>query len=196
MSAPTRQATDDYSRMTQRPPAGFPGISALRAGLAAVALVGALLLVVATFSTIIQVTVGTTSKLVDIDTELSGWDRHGPALLLIGAFALVMVAGALRGARPAMAALAVCGIAVLLISLVGDLPDLNSTGQVGELYADATAGARVGYYAETLGGVLLLIAGGVMLLAPGAAAAQRRTAEARPAPDAPPPAEAPAAQEP
>jgi hypothetical protein len=179
MTATSRRATSDYSRMRQRLPAAFRGPSAVRAGLAAVALAGAGLVVVATFSTIIEITVGTTSKLADIDTELSGWDRHGPALLLIGIFALVMTAGALRGARPAMAALAACGVAVLLISLVGDLPHLNDTGQVGELYADARAAARFGYYAETLGGVLLLVAGGVMLLSPAPAPSEHRPREAR-----------------
>jgi hypothetical protein len=76
-----------------------------------------------------------------------------------------MAAGALRGARPAMAALVVCGIAGLLISLIGDLPHLNDTGQVGVLYSDARAAPGFGYYAETLGGILLVVAGGVMLLA-------------------------------
>jgi hypothetical protein len=177
MSATSRQATRDYSRMRPRLPTGFPGSFALRAALAATALVGALLLVAATFSTIIEITVGTTSHLANIDTERSGADRHGPALVLLAAFAIAMIAGALRGAKPAMAALVVCGIAALLISLVGDLPHVNDTGQVGVLYSDARAAPRFGYYAETLGGVLLVIAGGVMLLSPGAAA--RRDAPGR-----------------
>jgi hypothetical protein len=151
--------------MRPRLPARFPGPSALRAALAATALTGALLLVAATVSTIIEITVGTTSRLASVDTELSGWDRHGPALVLLAAFAVAMIAGTLRGARPAMAALVVCGIAALLISLIGDLPDLNDTGQVGVLYSEARAAPRFGYYAETLGGILLVIAGGVMLLA-------------------------------
>jgi hypothetical protein len=151
--------------MRPRLPAGFPGHFALRAALAATALAGAVLLVIATVSTIIQITVGTTSRLANIDTELSGADRHGPALVLLAGFAVVMIAGALRDARPAMAALVVCGIAALLISLIGDLPHVNDTGQVGVLYADARAGPAFGYYAETLGGILLVIAGGVMLLA-------------------------------
>jgi hypothetical protein len=156
-------------------PAGFPGLSALRAALASTALIGALLLVAATVSTIIEITVGTTSRLASIDTELTGWDRHGSALVLLAAFAVAMIAGALRGARPAMAALVVCGIAVLLISLVGDLPHVNDTGQVGVLYSDARAAPRFGYYAETLGGILLVIAGGVMLLAPMGTTVRERT---------------------
>jgi hypothetical protein len=165
--------------MRPRLPPGFPGLSALRAALAATALVGALLLVAATFSTIIEITVGTTSHLADIDTQLSGADRHGPALVLLAAFAVVMIAGALRGARPAMAALVVCGIAALLISLVGDLPHVNDAGPVGALYSEARAAPRFGYYAETLGGVLLVIAGGVMLLSPSAGAQRDASGAAR-----------------
>jgi hypothetical protein len=100
-----------------------------------------------------------------------------------------MIAGALRGARPAMAALVVCGIAALLISLVGDLPHVNDTGQVGVLYSDARAAPRVGYYAETLGGILLVIAGGLMLLASTGtvreAPDRRRDAESHPLEDRP-----------
>jgi hypothetical protein len=174
--------------MRLRLPAGFPAPFALRAALAATALAGALLLVVATVSTIIGITVGTTSRLASIDTELSGADRHGPALVLLAAFAVVMIAGALRGARPAMAALVVCGIAALLISLIGDLPHVNDTGQVGVLYSDARAAPRFGYYAETLGGILLVIAGGVMLLAPTGTtvhetSGRRRDAESHPLED-------------
>jgi hypothetical protein len=175
--------------MRPRLPAGFRGPSALRAALAATALIGALLLVAATVSTIIAITVGTTSRLASLDTELSGWDRHGPALVLLAAFAVAMAAGALRGARPAMAALVVCGIAGLLISLIGDLPHLNDTGQVGLLYSDARAAPGFGYYAETLGGILLVIAGGVMLLASTGPlrerSGRRRDAEAHPLEDRP-----------
>jgi hypothetical protein len=119
---------------------------------------------VATFSTIIEITVGTTSKIADRDTQLSGWDRHSVSLILIALFALVMTAGALRGARPAMAAVAVAGIVVLLIALIGDLPDVHKTGVIGELYDNATANPKIGYYLETLGGALLLVAGGGLLL--------------------------------
>jgi hypothetical protein len=150
--------------------------------LAIAALAGVVCLVVATFSTVIEITVGTTSRIAGRDTELSGYDRHSVALLLIGLFALVMAAGALRGARPAMAALAVAGIAVLLIALVGDLPDVHKTGVIGQLYDDARANPRLGYYLETLGGALLLLAGGGLLLlggsAPAAPTRERRAAAA------------------
>ncbi len=123
---------------------------------------GLICLVLATFTTVIEIKVGTTTRLPGRDTHLSGWDRHGPALVIVAAFAAAMVAGALRGARPAMIALAVLGLAALLIAVVGDVPDLNETGFIGEVYEDAAAGPEAGFYLETLGGVLLLASGGLM----------------------------------
>jgi hypothetical protein len=69
---------------------------------------------------------------------------------------------------------------VLLIALVGDLPDVHKTGVIGQLYDDARANPRLGYYLETLGGALLLLAGGGLLLlggsVPAAPPRERRAA--------------------
>jgi hypothetical protein len=155
----------------------------LRAALTAAALAGAAALAAATATTVIQITVGTTTRLASIDTELSGWDRHGPALLAIAALAAVMTLGALRGARPAMAAVAVCGAAALVVALAFDAPHLGDTGVVGELYTDASAGPRVGFWLEASGGLLLAGAGTALLVVtrgrervPGAARARREAA--------------------
>jgi hypothetical protein len=148
-------------------PALRPSISssrALRAGLCAAAAAGVICLVLATFTTVIEIKVETTTTIPGRDTHLSGWDRHGPALLIVAGFAAAMVAGALRGARPAMIALAVLGLVALVIVVVSDVPDLNETGFIGEVYEDAAAGPSAGFYLETLGGVLLLAAGGLMAL--------------------------------
>jgi hypothetical protein len=182
VSAAPREANGHDSRKNLALPVGSGTVRAVRIVLAIAALAGALCLIVATFSTIIEITVGTTSKIADRDTELSGWDRHSVSLLLIAVFALLMTAGALRGARPAMAAVAVAGIVVLLIALIGDLPDVHKTGVVGQLYDNARANPKIGYYLETLGGALLLLAGGGLLLlgapAPAASPRERRAAEA------------------
>jgi hypothetical protein len=158
----------------------LPSANALRFALLAAAAVGVICLLLATFATVIEIKVGTTTKVPDHDTHLSGWDRHGPALVLIALFAAAMIAGALRGARPAMAALAALGLVVLLIAIIGDVPDLDETGFIGQVYEDAAAGAKAGFYLETLGGVLLLVSGGLMLALPsaGAATADRRSARA------------------
>jgi hypothetical protein len=159
-----RRTTKDNSRgmALSRPAIGHP--NAVRAGLAVAGLAGAAALVAATSSTVIQVTVGTTTRLASLDTELSGWDRHGPALLVIAAFAVVMLLGAVqRRARPAMVAVVVCGVAALAIVLVIDLPHLDDTGQVGRLYTDASAGPEIGFWLEVAGGALLGVVGAGLL---------------------------------
>ncbi len=182
MSATPREAQGQDSRKGLALRAGFGATCAVRIALLVAAVAGGVCLIVATFSTVIEITVGTTSKIADRDTHLSGWDRHSFALLLIGGFALVMAVGAWRGARPAMAAIAVAGIAALLIALVGDLPDVHKTGVIGQLYDNARANPKTGYYLETLGGVLLLLGGGGLLLlgAPAELPSRSRTRRERP----------------
>ncbi len=151
--------------------------NAVRPALAAMASAGVICLLLATFTTIIEIKVGTTTKVPGHDTQLSGWDRHGPALLIIALFAALMIAGALRGSRPAMIALAALGLVALLIAVVVDVPDLHKTGFVGEVYEDAAAGPKAGFYLETLGAVLLLAGGVLMLLLPAERPAPSRRAE-------------------
>lgn len=153
MSASDPEATSDYSTRERA--------SRTAAVLFALALAGAVLLVLATFAPVIRIEVLTVEK-----ASYSGLDRHSVALLLIGLFALPMAWGALGGARPAMGALAACGIAVLLIALLGDLPHLDDAGvwpQAGA-FEDARARAGAGWYLETAGGVLLLVSGGLSLV--------------------------------
>jgi hypothetical protein len=154
------------------------GSSAARFGLAAAACIGVLCLLLATLATVIEIKVGTTTRVPEHDTHLSGWDRHGPALVLIALFAAAMIMGAVRGARPAMVALAVLGLVALLIAVVGDVPDLHATGFIGEVYEDAAAGPKAGFYLETLGAVLLL-ASGVLMFALGAERPARRSGRER-----------------
>jgi hypothetical protein len=129
------------------------------------AIAGAAALAAATPAIVIEITVGTTTRLARFDTELSGWDRHGPALLVLAACAALMAVGALRGARPAMAAVTACGLAALAIAIATDLPHLHDTGQVGDLYTDASAGPKAGFYLEVAGGALLTFAGAALLAA-------------------------------
>jgi hypothetical protein len=140
-----------------------PTVLALRGALTIAGLAGAVLLVVASFTTIIEITVGTTARALHADTAQSGWDRHGPALILLGLLALWLLAVALRGSRVAMAGLALVGVASLAIAVSWDRPHLHDTGSVGEVYEQATADPGTGYYLETLGGALLLFCGGALL---------------------------------
>jgi hypothetical protein len=181
------RTTKDYSRRMaaltglQRP--SFP----LRNGLAALAVVGAALLAATPFLAVIEIAVGGTSRLAEADTRVEGWERHGPALLVLGAFAALLAVGAARGARPAMAALGACGLAALGLVVVVDLPDLDETGLIGVLYAEAEAGPGAGWYTEIAGAALLVLAAAGLLLAElrgraGITAAARGDGAAAPAP--------------
>ena len=175
-----RRTSQDNSR-AMRPPKRATGLSSgLVPALALAGVVGVAALAGATVSTVIRITVGTTTRLANLDTELSGWERHGPALIVIGAFALVMLLGAVRGARPAMVAVFACGLAALVVALGLDLPHLDDTGQVGRLYTDASAGPRVGFWLEVLGGLLLVLCGaGLFARAAASSSAAPELAAAR-----------------
>jgi hypothetical protein len=149
-----------------RPP--LPTANAVRIGLCAAACAGAICLLAATFATVIQIRVGAATRVAGHDTQLSGWDRHGAALAVIAAFAAAMAVGSWRGLRAAMVALAALGVAAVLIAVIGDAPHLHETGFIGEVYEDARAGAGAGFYLETLGGALLVAAGGLLLALAGA----------------------------
>lgn len=166
MSTHRRGATDDYSKGTARTRPSRKGVSgplgALGTVAAALGIAGAILAVVATFSTIIKFV---SDQNVELQTPpLSGYDRHSIALVVLGIFGLLMVAGAVRGARPAMAALGLAGAAVLVIAIAFDVPDINSRGPLTSLYEDAQASAGIGFYFETAAGALMLLAGASMLL--------------------------------
>jgi hypothetical protein len=83
------------------------------------------------------------------------------------ALAAMLVAGPLAG-------LVALGVATLLIALIGDLPDAHSSGLVGSSasgYVQATSTPSAGLYMETLGAIILIVAGGIgLLMSPPSAA--------------------------
>ena len=167
MSGPAPEAALDYSNQTP----ARPGLNLPAAVLGGLGLAGAILAVVATFSPVIKIQVLTVTP-----WTATGYDRSSVALVLLAVFAVLMIPGSLRGARPAMIALAATGLVILLISVARDLPHLNDTGvwPQASTYEDAQAKAGAGYYLETLSGVLLLVSGvGFLVLSP------RRRAPAR-----------------
>ena len=176
-----RRTSQDNSRGMPAPKRAIRLPHGVRLGLLAAGLLGVAGLVLATFSTVIRITVGTTTRLANLDTELSGWDRHGPALLVVVGLALVMLVGAVRGARAAMAAVLVCGLAALFVVLAFDVPHLDDTGQVGRLYSDAAAGPRVGFWLELGGAALLCLSGAGLLVVARRSDAVGSAGRARPA---------------
>jgi hypothetical protein len=166
----------------------LPSVLALRGALAAAGLAGAVLLAVATVTAVIRITVGTAAPTSATDLAGSGWDRHGPALLVLALLALWLLAGALRGFTAAKAGLVVAGVAALGIAMVADRPHVHDPGAVGDVYAAATAAPGTGYYLETLGGALLVLSGGALLALGDGGAVRRarpsvRCATTRPAVD-------------
>jgi uncharacterized membrane protein len=141
----------------------------LRAAILAGSLLGALLLVVAEFTTLFTVHVETTSA--PIKTAATG-PHHSYALLLIAIVAAVLAVAVWRdSSRPALLAIGLLGVVALLIALLGDLPDANASGLAGTSttrYVDASSTPSAGLYLETLGAVVLVITCGVGFIALGA----------------------------
>ena len=138
------------------------------AGIALAGAASALLMVLAELTPIATVDVAAGSCEVINDAnpevadrcELSGLERHGGALLLLGALALAMAWGAGIGrSRPAAVALAAIGAIVLLIALATDLPETTRTGAVGANFEGAAGRKGIGFWLELAGGLLAAGAG-------------------------------------
>ena len=135
---------------------------------------GGVVLVVAELSTIVTVdvlTTGTCEEIADPDVrdacDVSGFEQHGGALVLLGLAAIVMAIGAARGAsRPAAFALIAIAAIVIAIAVLRDLPQTNETGLVGLRYEEAKAGADSGLYIELVGAGLCAAAGALRLARP------------------------------
>jgi hypothetical protein len=164
VSGAVRETVSDDSKGFVADSSRLPTVLTLRVVLALTGLAGAVLLLIASFTNVIVITVGTTSKVLDADTAQTGWDRHGPALVLLGLLSLFLLWAALRGSRVAMAGLLLCGVVALAIPTKWDRPHIHDVGSIGSIYAEATADPGAGYYFETLGGALLLLSGGALLV--------------------------------
>jgi hypothetical protein len=136
-----------------------------RAGLALGALLGALLVLVAQFTTLYSLHSATRSAVVkSVGTGANHAWAPVPLALVAAALAYAVYR---HGSRAALAGLVALGVATLLIAVIGDLPDAHSSGLIGSSasgYVQATASPSAGLYMETLGATVLLVAGGVGLL--------------------------------
>jgi hypothetical protein len=174
-----REATVDGSR---GPRGRFAALGAALRGSGGVAAavvsagaIAALLMVLTEFLTVASVDVASGSCEVITDTSpeiadrcfLSGFERHGGALILLAALTLFMAWGAAVGrSRPAAFALMGLGAVVVLWAVLVDLPATNDTGGIGPLYANAKAMAGPGLFTELAAGVLAFAAGALRLLRP------------------------------
>ena len=148
-----------------------------RRAAAALSITGVALLVIAEFTTVLEVTVG---SLEVVRRSVTGGENHGYALLVLAVAAAGTTVLALRGARTPAAALVVLGMVALAIALAVDLPDTRGSGDLPEslAYENARARAGAGFRLEIAGGALLL-AGGGLLLVLGSSPRSRRAGHRR-----------------
>lgn len=161
MSRTSRRSGEDSSIPTADS-ARFRLSTASRRALGVAGLAGAAALVAATFLPVIRIEVDGRARPA---LDQTGWDLHGPALLLLAAVAVPLLVLALRGAPIAPLALAFAGLGALAIAVFADAPDVGDTGAVGTRLLEGTSVAGPGIYLETLGAILLVFAGGVIALA-------------------------------
>jgi hypothetical protein len=154
-----------------RAPLERTGTQAL--GVTVAGLVAAGLMIVVDFLPIVSVDVagGSCEVINDSSPALadgcvqSGFERHGPALLLLGLVTAAMAWGAGRGgSRPAAVALVALGLLVLAIGLLIDLPVTDDTGAIGPRFEGAQAQAEIGFTLELAAGALAALAGAARLL--------------------------------
>jgi hypothetical protein len=137
----------------------------VRPAVAAVASLGALLLIAAEFTSIYGVHVAGRSAPIE---TITGGSNNSYAMVPLGLLAVGLGLAAIgAGGRLALVALAVVGLVALLISLLGDLPGAQESNQLvrfGGRNLLGSSSPSAGMYMETLGGVLLIVAAGLGLL--------------------------------
>ena len=140
-------------------------------GILALGILAAGLMVLAEFSTLFTVDVGSGPSCEDLastalaDTcSTTGREQHSYALVLLALLAAGMAVGATLARSPAAAAaLLVVGLVVLGITLIGDLPDIGREGAIGERFTQAEAQTGAGFFYELAAGVLATLAGGLAM---------------------------------
>jgi hypothetical protein len=175
MSTPARGTDSDYSKGTLAnrvesflTRVGIePGyVAAVMLAVAGVA--GPVLLVVGDFFPLYEVR--TVAAQIP-DGTITGGTNHLYSMVLLGLASGLMAYGAIRGgSRPAMIALASLGVVAAVVALGNDLPDATGESTLNRSYgyASATAYPKIGFYLETLGAALTIIAGvGALVLTGG-----------------------------
>ena len=129
------------------------------------AVVAAVLLVVAEFSTVSYRTIGIGACADRVGADKCrtlGHDAHAFALVILAVVGLVMAWGGVAGrSRAAAWATAAIGVAVLVIVVALDVPSLDDKRGLEKLYNDVGTHVGTGFRLELIGGVLLLLVGGL-----------------------------------
>jgi hypothetical protein len=170
MNATPPEAKTEYSRgsrisggrsarnFARRPGPGAAAGGAIGAAILGGTLLGAILLLVAEFTTLFEVrSAGSSTVIKSVGTG----SHHTFALVPIALLAAVLAYGVWSaGSRPALLAIGLLGVISLLIALLADLPDAQATGLIGSAathFTSASSSPSAGLYMETLGAVVLII---------------------------------------
>ena len=108
-------------------------------GVVAGAGLGALILVIAEFTTLFELKTGASGTTV---RSIGTGSHHAYALIPVALLVAFLALGVWRvGSRPALLSIGVLGVLALLIALLGDLPDAHKSGLIATAghYATATA---------------------------------------------------------
>ena len=178
MNVTPPEAKTEYSKGSGASSGGFLGL-----GIMCGALLGALMLVVAEFTSLYTVHASGASHAVA--SQATG-SHNAYALVPVAVAASLLGVGVWRaGSRTALLAIGLLGVLALLIAVLGDLPDAHASGLVhgpGGRYIDAMTRPSAGFYLET-GGAVLLIAvsvGGFILAGPPPRTRPTRRRDPRP----------------
>jgi hypothetical protein len=139
-------------------------------------LLGSALLLGAEFTPLLNIHSGARAGGV-IETVQAG-SHHAYALVPVALLAAALSINAwMSRTRLALASIGAMGLVALGIAVIGDLPDVHTSGLIrrpGGAYVSASTSAGIGLYLETLGAIVLLItAGAGLLLRPGGRAGRR-----------------------
>ncbi len=156
------QRLDELSVSLARvPPRSGPVAAFTERVLAALGILGALLLILSEFLTLYTVDASGAARQ---HITVSGHHQHAFALAVIGLAVLALTLPGVRRMPAAILARLVLALAALIIGPVGDGHDVTSSGVLATLYETAAAHAGNGYRAELVGAVLLLLSGAGQLL--------------------------------
>jgi hypothetical protein len=117
---------------------------------------------IALFASELMTTFEFTPQGGEVQLEQQAADRHGNALIVIAVFAIAaLLVAVFTGSKPAATAVAVAGVVALLVFLLADLPDANTTGTLDtdQSFIDAEAVPREGFYMELVGALALTVSG-------------------------------------
>ena len=143
-------------------------------------LFGAVLLLVAEFTTLFEVRTSTSAAAIK---SVGTGAHHSYALVPIALLVAFLAWGVWQArSRPALLAIGLLGVITLLIALLGDLPDAQASGLIGSSathYAIASSSPSAGMYMETAGAVVLIITcvSGFLLIGPPTAPDRTRRPE-------------------